>query len=150
MMLDGKPFEGKVIFTGRIDDLFLRKYGALAYRSLDFVFETHSVASYQPAAVVNYTTSEDFTRISEFTKFCCFPKEKTVIVKEYSKACGENDIPYYPIPKQEYLDEYEKYRAEAEKVKNLYLLGRLACYRYMNMDAAVKSAMELAEKIKKS
>lgn len=150
MMLDGKPFEGKVIFTGRIDDLFLRKYGALAYRSLDFVFETHSVSSYQPAAVVNYTTSEDFTRISEFTKFCCFPKEKTVIVKEYSKACGENDIPYYPIPKQEYLDEYEKYRAEAEKVKNLYLLGRLACYRYMNMDAAVKSAIELAEKIKKS
>ncbi len=150
ILLDGKKFRGKVIFTGAIDDLFARKYGALSYRSLDFVFETHDTASYQPAAVVNYTTSEKFTRISEFTKFCCPPQEKTVIVKEYSKACGEEDIPYYPIPKQECLADYEKYLLDAQQVKNLYLLGRLACYRYMNMDVAVKSAMELAEQIKNS
>ncbi len=149
LTVDGKKFGGKVIFTGRIDELFQKKYGELPYRSLDFVFETHDTASYQPAAVVNYTTSEDYTRISEFTKFCCEPKEKTVIVKEYSKACGDGDIPYYPIPKQEFLDEYAKYLEDAQKVKNLYLLGRLACYRYMNMDVAVKSAMELAEQIKK-
>lgn len=145
---NGKPFRGKLIFTGRIDELFREKYGKLPYRSLDFVFETHDTPSYQPAAVVNYTTSEDYTRISEFTKFACEPKDKTVIVKEYSKPCAEGDVPYYPIPKQEYLNEYGKYLADAEKVNNLYLLGRLAQYRYVNTDAAVKNALALAEQIK--
>lgn len=145
---NGRPFRGKLIFTGRIDELFREKYGKLPYRSLDFVFETHDMPSYQPAAVVNYTTSEDYTRISEFTKFACEPKDKTVIVKEYSKPCAEGDVPYYPIPKQEYLNEYGKYLADAEKVNNLYLLGRLAQYRYVNTDAAVKNALALAEQIK--
>lgn len=148
LLQEGKPFDGKLIFTGKIDELFREKYGTLPYRSLDFVFETHDVASYQPAAVVNYTTSEEFTRISEFTKFTCEPKEKTIIVKEYSKACGKDDVPYYPIPKQEYINEYEKYFKEAERIENLYLLGRLAQYRYVNTDAAVKNALALAEKIK--
>ena len=145
--LNGKPYAGKVIFTGRIDDLFRQKYGALPYRSLDFVFETHDTPSYQPAAVVNYTVSEDYTRISEFTKFCCEPKEKTVIVKEYSKTCAEGDIPYYPIPKAEYREVYQKYLDDAQQTENLYLLGRLACYQYVNMDVAVRNALTLAEKI---
>lgn len=145
--LSGKPYAGKVIFTGRIDDLFRQKYGALPYRSLDFVFETHDTPSYQPAAVVNYTVSEDYTRISEFTKFCCEQKEKTVIVKEYSKQCAEGDIPYYPIPKAEYREVYQKYLDDAQQTENLYLLGRLACYQYVNMDVAVRNALTLAEKI---
>ena len=145
---DGKPFAGKVIFTGRIDELFKEKHGKLPYRSLDFVFETHDTPSYQPAAVVNYTTTEKYTRISEFTKFCCEPKEKTVIVKEYSKAFEEGDVPYYPIPKQEYIEQYNKYLDEAKQVKNLYLLGRLARYQYVNMDVAVKHALALAEQMK--
>lgn len=145
--LSGKPYAGKVIFTGRIDDLFRQKYGALPYRSLDFVFETHDTPSYQPAAVVNYTVSEDYTRISEFTKFCCEQKEKTVIVKEYSKRCAEGDIPYYPIPKAEYREVYQKYLDDAQQTENLYLLGRLACYQYVNMDVAVRNALTLAEKI---
>lgn len=145
--LCGKPYAGKVIFTGRIDDLFRQKYGALPYRSLDFVFETHDTPSYQPAAVVNYTVSEDYTRISEFTKFCCEQKDKTVIVKEYSKQCAEGDIPYYPIPKAEYREVYQKYLDDAQQTENLYLLGRLACYQYVNMDVAVRNALTLAEKI---
>lgn len=148
LLFGGKPYAGKVIFTGRIDELLNKKYGALPYRSLDFVFETHPVSSYQPAAVVNYTTGERFTRISEFTKFACAPTDKTVIVKEYSKPCGENDIPYYPIPKQECLAQYDKYLRDAEEIKNLYLLGRLARYQYVNTDAAVKNALALAEQIK--
>lgn len=143
----GKEFGGRVIFTGRIDELFRFSSGALPYRSLDFVFETHAVSSYQCAAVVNYTTSEAFTRISEFTKFTCEPKAKTVIVKEYSKAFQEGDIPYYPIPKEEYQKEYTKYLRQAEEIKNLYLLGRLARYRYLNMDVAVKEALALAQDI---
>ena len=144
---NGTPYNGRVIFTGRIDELLQKKYGALPYRSLDFVFETHDTASYQPAAVVNYTMSEDYTRISEFSKFCCQPQEKTVIVKEYSKLCGENDIPYYPIPVEENHREYEKYAADAAGIPGLYLLGRLANYKYINMDLAVKNALTLAEGI---
>lgn len=144
----GKPFEGKVVFTGRIDELLNERYGALPYRSLDFVFETHDTPSYQPSAVVNYTTTEQFTRISEFTKFCCKPADKTVIVKEYSKACGAGDVPYYPIPKDECRAMYDRYLADAQKIRNLYLLGRLANYRYINTDVAVKNALALAEQIK--
>lgn len=136
-----------LIFTGRLDELLNYAFEPLPYRSLNFVFETHNTNSYQPAAVVNYTTSEDFTRISEFTKFCCKPTDKTVIVKEYSKQCEEGDIPYYPIPKQEYQSQYEKYLNEANKFDNLYLLGRLANYKYINMDIAVDLAIKLFEKI---
>ncbi len=145
LFYEGMPFDGRVVFTGKIDDLFLEKYGALAYRSLRFEFETHNTPSYQPAAVVNYTTSEDYTRISEFSKFACEPGEKTVIVKEYSKTCEKGDIPYYPIPKEGPRADYQKYLADAEKVKGLYLLGRLANYKYINMDIAVLDAMHLVE-----
>jgi len=144
---EGKPFDGKVIFTGKIDDLFKEKYGALAYRSLRFEFETHDTSSYQPAAVVNYTTTEDFTRISEFSKFACEPQEKTVIVKEYSKNCEAGDIPYYPIPKDGPRADYEKYLKDVQKIKSLYLLGRLANYKYINMDIAVLNAINLVADI---
>lgn len=146
---NGTPYMGKVVFTGRIDDLFQRKYGALSYRSLRFEFETHDTPSYQPSAVVNYTTTEQFTRISEFTKFCCKPCNKTVIVKEYSKPCEEGDIPYYPIPVPKKQAEYERYRKDAERIPNLYLLGRLACYKYVNMDEAVACALAIADGIAK-
>lgn len=142
-----EEYRGIVIFTGRIDDLLERKYGALPYRSLDFVFETLDTSSFQPAAVVNYTTTEKYTRISEFTKFACPQREKTVIVKEYSKECQDGDIPYYPIPKQNFRNLYEKYLNDAKRIHNLYLLGRLANYQYVNMDIAVKNALDLAKEI---
>ncbi len=146
--LDGKKFDGIVIYTGCVDELFDYKFGALPYRTLKFKFKTKNTPSYQKAAVVNYTTSARFTRISEFTKFTCEPKEKTVIVKEYSKLYKKGlDIPYYPIPLQKNNEWYAKYEEESKAYKNLYLLGRLANYKYINMDVAVKNAMELAEKI---
>lgn len=148
IFVDKEEFKGKFIYTGRLEQLFRLKFGKLSYRSLDFEFETHDTPSYQEAAVVNYNTSEDYTRISEFTKFACEKKDKTVIVKEYSKNFEEGDIPYYPIPKKENFEEYLRYASEAEKVPNLYLLGRLAAYKYINMDMAVKNAIELANKIK--
>ena len=107
-----KKYDGIVVYTGRIDELFNNKYEPLAFRSLKFEFETLNTSSFQPAAVVNYNTSEDYTRISEFSKFCCKPQQKTVIVKEYSKDCQKEDIPYYPIPKQENQDHYKKYLME--------------------------------------
>ena len=144
----GQEFDGKVIYTGCIDELFDYKYGVLPYRSLKFKFETKKMSSYQEAAVVNYTTSAKYTRISEFSKFTCEPQENTVIVKEYPKTFkkGKN-IPYYPIPIKKNEEHYAKYLEEAKAYKQLYLLGRLANYKYINMDIAVKNAMELYEKI---
>ena len=144
----GKPFDGLLIYTGCVDELFDYKYGVLPYRSLKFKFKTKKCASYQPSAVVNYTTSHKFTRISEFSKFTCEPKENTVIVKEFSVPFkkGKN-IPYYPIPIAKNHEHYKKYFEEASGYKNLYLLGRLANYKYINMDVAVKNAMNLFNEI---
>ncbi len=144
----GKVLDGKLIYTGCVDELFDYKYGVLPYRSLKFKFETLKTSSYQPAAVVNYTTSHKYTRISEFTKFTCEPKDNTVIVKEYSKTFkkGKN-IPYYPIPIAKNHEHYAKYAEEAKGYKDLYLLGRLANYKYINMDIAVRNAMTLFDAI---
>ena len=144
---EGVEFDGIVVYTGRVEEIFGYKYGALPYRSLNFKFKTLNKPSYQQAAVVNYTTGKKYTRITEFTKFTCQETEKTVIVKEYSKKCAKTDIPYYPVPIEENLKLYNKYRAEADKYKNLYLLGRLADYKYINMDVAALNAMKLFEKI---
>ncbi len=143
-----KELDGMLIYTGCVDELFDYKFGVLPYRSLKFKFENIKKPSYQPAAVVNYTTSHKYTRITEFTKFTCPEKENTVIVKEYSKPFkrGKN-IPYYPIPIVKNIEHYEKYKEYAKKYNNLYLLGRLANYKYINMDIAVKNAMELFEEI---
>ncbi len=143
-----KELDGMLIYTGCVDELFDYKFGVLPYRSLKFKFETIKKPSYQPSAVVNYTTSHKYTRITEFTKFTCPEQENTVIVKEYSKPFkrGKN-IPYYPIPIQKNIAHYEQYKEYAKNYKNLYLLGRLANYKYINMDIAVKNAMELFDKI---
>ncbi|MBQ3596527.1 MAG: UDP-galactopyranose mutase [Clostridia bacterium] len=141
--LDGRAFDGTVIYTGRIDELFSYRFGALPYRSLKFKFITKNLTSYQPSAVVNYTTDKRFTRISEFTKFTCSPKNKTVIVKEFSRACGKKSEPYYPIPIEQNLAQYAKYKILANGYANLKLLGRLANYKYVNMDVAVEDAIAL-------
>ena len=147
--LDGKPLDGMVIYTGCVDELFGYKYGVLPYRSLKFKFKTLKTPSYQESAVINYTTSHKFTRISEFTKFACEPQENaTVIVKEYPQKFkkGKN-IPYYPIPIEKNRQHYAKYEQEAKTYKNLYLLGRLAKYKYIDMDDAVRYAMDLYTEI---
>ena len=143
-----KELKGKLIYTGCVDELFDYKFGVLPYRSLKFKFETIKKPSYQQSAVVNYTTSHKYTRITEFSKFTCEPQDSTVIVKEYSKTFkkGKN-IPYYPIPIAKNIAHYELYKEHAKKYKNLYLLGRLANYKYINMDIAVKNAMELFDNI---
>ena len=142
---EGKVFEGEVIFTGCIDELFNYKYGKLPYRTLDFEFETHNITSYQEASVVNYPNEEAYTRISEFSKFTCKPVENyTIIVKEYPRSHKLGDIPYYPIEIKENISLYQKYLDLSKKYPNLHLLGRLANYKYINMDLAVQNALDLA------
>lgn len=149
LYFDNEPFSGEVIYTGAADELFDNKYGALPYRTLDFVFETHKVDSYQEYGTVNYTVSEKFTRITEFKHLTGQIKPGvTTIMKEYSRAFrGGSDIPYYAILDPENTAIYEKYAADAAAYGKLHLLGRLAEYRYYNMDATVANALELTDRL---
>ncbi len=148
---DGVEYKGTVIFTGPADELFGWEYGRLPYRSLDFVFEHYEKDDYQGHSVVNYTIDEDFTRITEFKHLTGQKIPGTTIVREYPRAFTgkKGQIPYYCInnPKNQAL--YEKYRERAEAVSNLYLLGRLAEYKYYNIDAMVEKALKLADQILK-
>lgn len=150
VLLDGEPFHGEVIYTGPVDELFDCCFGRLPYRSLRFDFEYLDQEDYQGHSVVNYTVSEDFTRITEFKYLTGQKAPGTTIVKEYPFAYtgAEGEIPYYSIANDANQALYEKYRALTEKIPNVWLLGRLAEYKYYNIDAMVMKALELTEKIK--
>lgn len=150
VLFDGEVFKGEVIYTGPLDELFGCRFGRLPYRSLRFDFEYLPQEDFQGHSVVNYTVSEAFTRITEFKYLTGQKAEGTTIVREYPFAYtgAEGEIPYYSIANDANHALYEKYRALAEKVPNVHLLGRLAEYKYYNIDAMVMKALELIEKIK--
>ncbi len=134
-----------LIYTGAIDYYFDYKLGKLKYRSVDFEFETFARKSYQSVAVVNYPNDYDFTRITEYKKLTAQYHNMTVISREYPTDSGE---PAYPFPDNAGKELYARYKELAEREKNVYFLGRLAEYRYYNMDAAVASALDMYERIK--
>ena len=132
-----------LIYTGPIDYFYNYKYGELLYRCLNFVYEILDEDSYQDVAVVNYPNDPYFTRITEFKKLTWQEVEgKTAIMREYPGFNGEK---CYPYPTQEYLDKFKLYEAEMEKEENVIFLGRLAKYKYYNMDLVVKDALEVFE-----
>lgn len=142
--------DAKLVYTGPIDELFEYNMGALPYRSLRFEYETISTDSYQSAPVVAYPQVEGFTRITEYKKL---PKQDvkgvTVIAREYPqtyKIEGGTD-PYYPIPTEETAEIYAKYKEQSSAFDNLILCGRLADYKYYNMDQAIKRVLELIKKL---
>lgn len=145
--LFGKDFTGVVVYTGAIDALFDYRFGKLAYRSLDLVFETLQTERYQEAATVNYPNDYDFTRITEFKHIHKVDSPFTTILKEFPKPCGEKDEPFYPFFDETNRKIYEKYAALAETIENLILVGRLAEYRYYDMDDAVARALEVFKKV---
>ena len=147
-LFDGKVFNGKVIYTGAIDELFDFKFGKLPYRSLKFEKEFHNIQSYQDAAVVNYPNEYNFTRITEFKKLTIQKVNGTTIFKEYPKKCEENDIPYYPLFTDESKKQYQKYFEYAKQFKNLTLIGRLAEFKYYDMDDVVKRALDVFESLR--
>jgi UDP-galactopyranose mutase len=129
----------RLIFTGPIDAYFKHCFGPLPYRSLEFVFETHEVERYQSTAVVNYPGSEPFTRVSEFKHLTGQTHRFTTIAREYARDTGD---PYYPIPSPGNREAYAKYLAKAAAEPRVTFVGRLAEYRYYNMDQVVASALE--------
>ena len=140
-IIDDIEYE-KLIYTGPTDYFYDYKYGKLAYRSIHFVFETHDTEDYQPAPVVNYPNDYDFTRITEFKKLTYQEHKKTTILKEF--PCDEGE-PYYPFPTKEWKNKFALYQEDMKKEKKVLFLGRLAEYRYYNMDAVVRSALNLFE-----
>lgn len=150
--LEGTPFQGPVIFTGAIDQLFGYAYGPLPYRSLRLDFQRLETTSFQPAAVVNYPNEEDFTRITEFKKLSGQELPGvTTILREYPMAydpmAAQGNTPYYVISDPENLALYQRYVKLAEKFPNLFLCGRLAEYKYYNMDGAILQALRLSDSL---
>jgi UDP-galactopyranose mutase len=137
----------RMIYTGPIDSFFDYKHGALPYRSLSFDFEYHEEDAFQEAGQVNYPNEFDFTRISEYKKMTGQRVEGTTISKEYPEAYkpGVNE-PYYPIPRKENNKIYALYQKEARPLKERVIFaGRLAEYKYFNMDQVVARALHLFE-----
>ena len=150
---EGKEFTGILIYTGAVDELFSYEFGPLPYRSLDLKFEYLLQNYYQSCSVLNYPNEEDFTRITEFKYLSQESfKEGTVILKEYPKTYdyrNESSIPYYAIFNDENLALYDKYYQKSKEISNLYLCGRLAEYKYYNMDAVILKSLELFDEIMK-
>lgn len=138
----------KIIFTGMIDEYFGYRLGALEYRSVRFETEVLDCDNYQGNAVVNYTDREvPYTRIIEHKHFEFGKQEKTVISREYSSEWKVGMEPYYPVNDEKNTKLYDKYRALAQKEKNVIFGGRLGGYRYYDMDKVVEAALSKLEEM---
>lgn len=144
---DGIQFD-KLIFTGPIDEYFDFIHGELPYRSLNFEFRTFDTDIYQEVAQMNYPNNYDYTRITEFKYFSKQKINKTTIAYEYPQQFIKNqNDPYYPIPKEENNISFQKYKQEADKIsESVIFCGRLAEYKYYNMDQIVGIALQTFEK----
>jgi UDP-galactopyranose mutase len=139
----------KMIYTGPIDSFFNYKFGKLPYRSLRFEHETFNQEKYQDFQQVNYPNEYDFTRIVEWKHATGQDSKVTTISREYSLAAEEGMEKYYPIPRDVNHQIFKKYKDESEKLKNVIFCGRLADYKYYNMDQIVARALTIfKQKIK--
>jgi UDP-galactopyranose mutase len=133
------PFR-EMVYTGPIDEFFGYRFGKLPYRSLEFRFETFDRPVFQDAPVINYPNENPYTRCTEFKYLTGQEHPKTSVVYEYPRAEGD---PYYPVPRPENASMYRQYQALAEKESDVHFCGRLATYRYYNMDQVVAQALAL-------
>jgi UDP-galactopyranose mutase len=138
-----------LIFTGPIDEYFDHCFGPLPYRSLRFEPETIAQEFFQPAMQVNYPNDHDFTRIVEIKHATGQKLPATTIVREYPQDFGPGREPYYPIPAPDAKALYSKYAERAVSEKNVSFVGRLATYRYYNMDQVVGMALAEFEQIQR-
>ncbi len=130
-----------IIYTGPIDAYFGHCYGRLPYRSLRFEHEHLPHTSwFQPVGTVNYPNDHEFTRITEFKRLTGEHHPGTSIMREFPQTQGE---PFYPIPRAENHDHYRRYEALARGKEGVTFVGRLAQYRYYNMDQAVEAALDV-------
>lgn len=146
----GQHFDGKLIYTGMIDELFNYKFGKLPYRALDFKFEMLNKEKYQNAAVVNYPNNYNFIRITEFKHLTGQIHPNTSILREYPCQYKKNDpeknVPCYPIFTSENQKLFEKYNQLIKQYENIISIGRLAEYQYYDMDDIVERALKVFER----
>ena len=138
------PFR-QMIYTGPVDEFFDYRFGKLPYRSLRFRHETLDRPVFQPDAVVNYPNEHLYTRITEFKYLTGQEHSKTSIVYEFPQAEGD---PYYPVPRAENQEIYRRYQAAAEATPGVHFVGRLATYKYYNMDQVTGQALALFNKLR--
>lgn len=134
----------QLIFTGPVDEFFDHRLGKLPYRGLKFKHETHHRPVFQEAPVVNYPNEYAYTRVTEFKYLTGQEHPLTSVVSEF--PCDDGD-PYYPIPRPENAALYKKYQELAEATPDVHFVGRLATYRYYNMDQVVGQALTLFAKL---
>jgi UDP-galactopyranose mutase len=133
-----------VIYSGPIDEYFDYCYGRLPYRSIEFQFETHERAVFQTAPVINYPNDYAYTRVTEFKHLTGQQHARTSVVYEYPRAVGD---PYYPIPQPANQALFRRYKERADATPEAQFVGRLATYRYYNMDQVVAQALTLFNRI---
>ena len=135
----------QVIFTGPVDEFFGHRHGKLPYRSLQFRHETLAQARHQPVAVVNYPDpAVPHTRVTEFKHLTGQEHAQTSLCFEYPSAEGD---PYYPVPRPENAALYQRYLALADATERVSFVGRLATYRYYNMDQVVGQALTAFQRL---
>ncbi|MFA6937509.1 MAG: UDP-galactopyranose mutase [Treponema sp.] len=141
----------KIVFTGKIDEFYNYKFGKLEYRTVEFETEELDVQNYQGNAVINYTAAEvPYTRIIEHKHFepenPAFSNKKTVVSKEYSSEWKEGSTPFYPVNDEKNSELYKKYKALVDKEENVIFGGRLAEYKYYDMDDIIAEVLIKYEK----
>jgi UDP-galactopyranose mutase len=136
-----------VIFTGPVDEFYGYRFGRLPYRSLRFEHVTLDKAWHQPVGVINYPQTEDYTRVTEYKHLTGQEHPRTALTYEFPSATGD---PYYPIPREENAELYRKYEALARAEQNVWFVGRLATYRYYNMDQVVGQALATFRRIQET
>jgi len=134
----------RMIYSGPVDEFFDYRYGKLPYRSLKFEFQTVNQEWVQPVAVLNYPNEHLYTRVTEFKHLTGQEHPKSSLVYEYPMAEGD---PYYPVPRPENNELYKKYQALAEERSDVHFVGRLATYKYYNMDQVVAQALSVYARI---
>jgi UDP-galactopyranose mutase len=135
----------EMIYSGPVDEFFEFRHGKLPYRSLEFKHETLNTPVHQPAPVVNYPNEHLYTRVTEFKYLTGQDHTKTSIVYEFPRAEGD---PYYPVPRLENAEIYQKYKSLADATPGVHFVGRLATYKYYNMDQVVAQALTLYKQIR--
>lgn len=144
--LRNEVFSRRLIFTGPIDEYFNFRFGKLPYRSLRFEHVTLDEARHQPVAVVNYPQTQAYTRVTEYKHLTGQEHPKTSLTYEFPTDEGD---PYYPVPRAENAEIYKRYEKLAIAQQNVWFVGRLATYRYYNMDQVVGQALATFRRIDK-
>jgi len=146
---NGKPVDFPIVFTGPIDQLFNYCFGELPYRSLRFEWHHENIANMQDMPVVAYPQATDYVRIVEYNKLPIQKGKGTTYEKEYSVQFvpGQKNEPYYPIITADSKEKYNKYLKLTYSINNLFICGRLANFKYYNMDQALESALIVARRI---